>query len=75
MCLGIPPLMIQLGKEVMNNSKYESENKTIRISNDTTTIELSVVSPRLILVRGVDRKGRKVERHLKITDKSKLLLV
>lgn len=59
----------------MNDNSYKSKNKTIKIPNDVGTIELSLSPSRLISVRGVNGKGGQVERHLKITDRGKLLLV
>jgi len=50
--------------------------KKIFIDNDVDLIELSLDLPGIIPVRGYNRRCKRwEERHLKITDKGKILLV
>lgn len=51
--------------------------KKIKIADDINEIEISNAKPALILLNGIDPSGkkRKQERHLKVTQNGKLVLL
>lgn len=49
--------------------------KALKVGVDVIELELDLSVSRLIVVSGRDRKGRRLERHLKITDKQGVVLV
>jgi hypothetical protein len=51
------------------------EKKSIKLDDKVEVIELLLSPARLIAVTGYDKRGKKQERHLKITDKGKMSLM
>ena len=58
----------------MNSSSFSKEKKLI-VNSDVKEIEIDLYKPRLIPISGLDKKGKKITRHLKITDKCKMVLI
>jgi hypothetical protein len=55
---------------------YKNSDKKIVVANEIEEIEISVDQPRLIKINGVNNRMRKnEERHLKITQKNKMILL
>jgi hypothetical protein len=55
--------------------KKTAKDSEIKIGKDVKRIFLDLSVSRLIPFYGFDKKGNKVERHLKITDRSRMTLV
>ena len=54
----------------------EKPETKMLLKKDITEIEISLDEPRLILIRGFNKRHRKwEERHLKITEKNKMVLI
>lgn len=53
----------------------EAGQRCIRVGQDVEAIEIDLSRPRLILILGRTSKGRCVERHMKITEKERLVMI
>jgi len=49
--------------------------RRMHIPSDVDELELDLSKERLIAVTGMDSRGKRVNRHLKVTGKGKLILV
>ncbi len=53
----------------------ETPPRYIRVGQDVEAMEIDLSRPRLIRILGRTSKGRSVERHLKITERERLVMV
>lgn len=53
----------------------EDSQTRIHIDRYVATIEIDLVPPRLIRIEGRTSRGQQIERHLKVTEKEKLVMV
>lgn len=60
----------------MNYSiKDASQNSKISVNQEVTEIDIDLMTARVIMIKGKDKKGKEIVWHLKVTDKGRLVLV
>jgi hypothetical protein len=59
--------------EVVDNVR--PGGRSLRLEREVSEVELDLTLPRLIRIVGTTRSGEVIERHIKITEKQRMLMV
>jgi hypothetical protein len=59
----------------MNYLPKAVQNTKISLNHDVAEIDIDLRTPRVIIIKGTDKKGREITWHLKVTEKGRLVLV
>jgi|HubBroStandDraft_6_1064221.scaffolds.fasta_scaffold2877557_1 hypothetical protein len=59
--------------EVVDNVR--SSGRSLRLEREVSELRVDLTPPRLIRIVGTTRNGEVIERHIKITEKQKMLMV
>jgi hypothetical protein len=62
-------------KMYKNKLAMGQEKQSLKIAHDINQIFVDLRKPRIITIIGLGSKGNKIVRHLKITDKERLVLL
>jgi hypothetical protein len=55
--------------------KVMNQNTKISLNQDVAEIDIDLRTPRVITIKGTDKKGKEITWHLKVTEKGRLVLV
>jgi hypothetical protein len=51
------------------------QNTKISLNHDVREIDIDLMTPRVVVIKGKDKKGKEITWHLKVTEKGRLVLV
>jgi hypothetical protein len=62
-------------KRNLQLGEREDSQTRVHIGRHVSSIEIDLVPPRLIRIEGRTSRGQRIERHMKITEKERLVMV